>query len=88
MKSHQIDDVQAYTQAPIDFEIYMCISAQFIVNSHGALEFSPHPYAGNSTHHVILLTKNLIGLDQAGNNWLDKLRGSLLVRGFKQSSVD
>ena len=88
MKSRQLDYVQAYTQAPIDCEIYMCVPAQFIVNSHGALEFSEHPAPGNSIHHVILLTKNLYGLRQAGNNWFDKLRGSLASRGFQQSSVD
>ena len=33
MKSCQVDDVQAYTQAPIDYEIYMAIPAQLIVNS-------------------------------------------------------
>ena len=88
MKSRQLDYVQAYTQAPIDCEIYMCIPAQFIVNSQGVLEFIAHTTPGNSTHHVILLTKNLYGLRQAGNNWFYKLRGSIVAHGFQQSSVD
>jgi hypothetical protein len=88
MQSRQVDYVQAYTQAPIDCEIYMCVPAQFIVNASGELEFSLHPTTGNSTEHVLLLTKNLYGLRQAGNNWFDKLKDSLLARGFQQSSID
>jgi hypothetical protein len=43
---------------------------------------------GNSSVFVLLLTKNLYGLRQAGNNWYDKLKDSLISRGFHQSSVD
>jgi hypothetical protein len=87
MKSRQVDYIQAYTQAPIDCEIYMCIPAQFIVQDN-KLHFSPNPTLGNSDTYVLLLTKNLYGLRQAGNNWLDKLRDSLHARGFQQSSID
>lgn len=87
MKSRQIDYILAYTQAPIDCEIYMCIPAQFIVED-GTLKFSSVPTPGNSDVYVLLLTKNLYGLRQAGNNWFDKLRDSLLARGFRQSSID
>ena len=72
MKNHQVDYILAYTQAPIDCEIYMCIPAQFIVKD-GSLQFSEHPTPGNSDTYVLLLTKNLYGLHQAGNNWFDKL---------------
>jgi hypothetical protein len=65
----------------------MCIPAQFIVKD-GSLQFSTDPTPGNSDMHVLLLTKNLYGLRQAGNNWFDKLRESLHARKFKQSSVD
>jgi len=87
MKSRQIDYIQAYTQAPVDCEVYMHIPAQFIVKD-GTLEFCSDPTPGNSEAYVLLISKNLYGLKQAGNNWFDKLRDSLLSRGFRQSSVD
>jgi hypothetical protein len=88
MKSRQVDYIQAYTQTPIDCEMYMVSLAQFIVNSSCQLEFSENPIVGNSTEYVLLLSKNLYGLGQAGNNWLDKLRNSLISHGFKQTCVD
>jgi hypothetical protein len=87
MKSRQIDYIQAYTQAPVDCEIYMHIPAQFTV-VNDTLQFSSDPTPGNSDVYVLFISKNLYGLRQAGNNWFDKLRDSLLFRGFRQSSVD
>ncbi len=87
MKSHQVDYIQAYTQAPIDCDIYMCIPPQLTVQDN-TLQFSTNPTPGNSDTHVLLLTKNLYGLPQTGNNWFDKLRDSLCARGFQQSSID
>jgi len=87
MKSRQIDYIQAYTQAPVDCEIYMHIPAQFIVEN-GTLTFTSEPISGNSDVYVLLISKNLYGLKQAGNNWFDKLRDSLISRGFRQSSID
>jgi hypothetical protein len=87
MKSHQVDYIQAYTQAPIDCDIYMCIPPQLTVQDN-TLQFSTNPTPGNSDTHVLLLTKNLYGLRQTGNNWFDKLRDSLCARGFQQSSID
>jgi hypothetical protein len=87
MKSRQIDYIQAYTQAPIDCEIYMHIPAQFIVEND-TLKFSSNPTPGNSDIYVSLISKNLYGLRQAGNNWFNKLCDSLLSRDFHQSSID
>jgi hypothetical protein len=87
MQSRQIDYIQAYTQAPVDCDIYMHIPAQFVVEN-GTLKFSSDPTPKNSEVYVLLISKNLYGLKQAGNNWFDKLRDSLLSRGFKQSSID
>jgi len=87
MKSRQIDYIQAYTQAPVDCKVFMHIPAQFVVEN-GTLKFTPNPTPGNSDVYVILISKNLYGLKQAGNNWFDKLRESLLSRGFCQSSID
>jgi hypothetical protein len=55
----------------------MHIPAQFIVEN-GTLKFSPDPTPGNSDVYVLLISKNLYGLKQAGNNWFDKLCDSLL----------
>ena len=44
MRNRQVDYVLAYTQAPIDCEIYMCIPAQFI-DKDGSLQFSADPTA-------------------------------------------
>jgi len=87
MKSHQIDYIQAFTQAPIDCAIYMHIPALFLVKNN-TLVFSPDPTPGNSDTYILLISKNLHGLQQAGNNWFDKLHDSLLSRGFRQSSID
>jgi hypothetical protein len=81
MKSHQIDYIQAYTQAQVDCEIYMYIPAQFIV-ANGTLQFSSDPTPGNCDVYVLLISKLLYGLRQAGNNWFNTLRDSLLSRGF------
>jgi len=87
MKSHQIDYIQAYTQAPVDCEICMHTPAQFVVHNN-TLQFSSDPTPGNSDIYVLLISKNLYGLHQAGNNWFDKLCDSLVSRGFYQSSID
>jgi hypothetical protein len=81
MKSCQIDYIQAYTQALVDCEIYMHILAQFIVNNN-TLEFSSDPTPGLSDIYILLISKDLYGLCQAGNNWFDRLCDSLLSRGF------
>jgi hypothetical protein len=65
----------------------MHIPAQFTV-VNGTLQFSPVPTPGNSDVYVLLISKNLYGLRQAGNNWFDKLHDSLISRGFRQSSID
>jgi len=87
LKSRQVDYVSAYTQAPLDCELYMNIPPGFVVNN-GILEFSNASTKGNSTHYVLRLNKNVYGLKQAGNNWFTELRGSLLALNFKQSSHD
>jgi hypothetical protein len=81
LKSRQCDFVAAYTQAPLDTDIFMNIPAGFIVEN-GQLVFSNALTAGNSTTHVIRLLKNLYGLRQAGANWYDTLKSTLLSHGF------
>lgn len=87
LKSSQVDYVAAYTQAPLDCELYMNIPPGFVVQN-GTLEFSSSSTKGNSTDYLLRLNKNVYGLKQAGNNWFTKIRGSLLALGFTQSSHD
>jgi hypothetical protein len=87
LKSRQVDYVSAYTQAPLDCELYMTIPPGFIVQSN-KLVFTRSSTRGNSSEYVLRLKKNMYGLKQAGNNWFDTLKNSLLARGFTQSSID
>lgn len=87
LKSHQVDYVSAYTQAPLDCNLYMNIPPGFVVQND-KLVFTRESTKGNSLQYVLRIKKNMYGLRQAGNNWFDKLHESLLARGFKQSSID
>ena len=87
LKSHQVDYVSAYTQAPLDCELYMNIPPGFIVKN-GTLEFSSSSTKGSHEDYILRLNKNVYGLKQAGNNWFVELRGSLLALGFAQSAHD
>jgi len=88
LKSRQIDYVNAYTQAPADCDIFMAIPAGFSVTNDGsALEFSRTPSTKNSLY-VLRIKKNMYGLKQAGNNWFDSLKASLIHLGFRQSDYD
>jgi hypothetical protein len=87
LRSRQVDYVSAYTQAPLDCELYMNIPPGFIVQN-GNLVFTHASTRGNSSDFVLRINKNMYGLKQAGNNWFDTLKESLITRGFKQSSID
>ena len=87
LKSCQVDYVSAYTQAPLDCEIFMNSPPGFIAKNI-TLIFTTSSTPGKSTKHVLHLKKNIYGLHQAGNNWFDHLRSSLLVRSFTQSLID
>ncbi len=87
LKSRQVNYVSAYTQAPLDCEIFMNIPPGFIVKDN-TLQLTSSSTKGNSTTHVLRLKKNVYGLRQAGNNWFDHLRSSLITRGFLQSAID
>ena len=88
LKSRQIDYVNAYTQAPADCDIFMAIPAGFSVTNDGStLEFSRTPSTKNSLY-VLRIKKNMYGLKQAGNNWFDSLKASLIHLEFCQSDYD
>ena len=76
MKTRSIDFTLAFTQAPIDAEMYIDIPAGF------------HVEDGNQEEFVLKLKKTLYGLKQAGLNWFETLRAHLISIGFKQSISD
>jgi len=67
-----IDFDQAYTQAPIDIEVYMHLPPGFRTGKD----------------EVMKLKKNLYGLKQGGYNFWIKLKNFLLSQGFKQCEHD
>ena len=75
MKTRSIDFTLAYTQAPIDTEMYIEVPAGFEVD-------------GEKGKYVLKLRKNLYGLKQAGLNWYETLQKYLKQIGFKQSAID
>ena len=87
MRSRQVDFVSTYTQAPLDTDVYMNMPIGFIIED-GSLIFTDKPTAGNISVYILRLDKNLYCLHQAGSNWFDTLRTSLLTYGFHQSLVD
>jgi hypothetical protein len=87
LKSHQVDYVSDYTQAPLHCELFMNIPPGFIVGNN-KLVFTSSSTKGNSTDYVLRLKKNVYGLCQAGNNWFHELKTSLLALGFSQSNND
>ena len=87
LHSRQIDYVNAYTQAPSDCDIYMTIPAGFTVHQ-GTLEFTGTSTRNDNSLHVLRIKKNMYGLKQAGNNWFDALKASLLSLNFRQSDYD
>ena len=88
LQSHQIDYIQAYTQAPLDCDLYMRIPAGFHIADH-SLSFSDGKWTNSDDRdYVLKLKKNLCGLEQAGSNWFCMLREGLLARRFMQSKID
>lgn len=86
-KCHQVDFVQAFTQAPLDCPVHMEIPAGYTVQDE-QLVFAGVNHKASDRSHVVKLLKNLYGLKQAGYNWYNTLTDELLKTGFKQSSVD
>jgi hypothetical protein len=74
--TRQVDFVLAYTQADIEFDMYMELPAGIETKY------------GNGKTHVLKLLKNLYGQKQAGRVWNQHLTKGLKQLGFKQSNVD
>ena len=76
MSVHQLDIKTAYLNAPIDEEV-------FIEQPKGFEKRDP-----NGNLMVCKLLKSLYGLRQAGRNWYNLLKKSLLQEGFIPSNFD
>jgi hypothetical protein len=87
LKSRQIDYVNAFSQAPADCDIFMNIPAGFSVHDN-TLKFTGTSIKNDNSNYVLRIKKNMYGLRQAGNNWFDALRSSLISFGFRQSCHD
>jgi hypothetical protein len=74
--TRQCDFVLAYTQAPIEFDLYMELPKGIQLSS------------GNIKTHVLRLIKNLYGHKQAGGVWNQHLAKGLKNAGFVTSRVD
>jgi hypothetical protein len=72
----QVDFVMAYSQAPIEMDIYMELP-QGIQTKHG-----------NSKEHVLKLEKNIYGQKQAGRVWNSFLMDKLISIGFTTLLID
>jgi hypothetical protein len=87
LKSHQVDYVSAYTQAPLDCELFLNIPPGFTVHNN-ELIFAHSSTKGINKDWALKFKKNVYGLKQAGNNWFHCLKQSLFDCGFTQSSID
>ena len=75
-KMRQIDFVMAYTQAPIEQDLYMDLPQGL------------DPITGNRKDYVLKLKKNIFGQKQAGRVWNQFLTDKLRSIGFTPSNVD
>jgi hypothetical protein len=75
--SRQLDFILAYTQAPVERELYMEIPKG--VTMAGTLD---------RTKYALRLLKNLYGQRQAGRVWYQYLSRGLKELGFTQSKID
>jgi hypothetical protein len=87
LKSRQVDYVSAYTQAPLDCELFLNIPPGFTVINN-KLVFTTSSTQGINKDWALKINKNMYGLKQAGNNWFHHLTQFLLDRGFSQSTID
>ncbi len=74
--TRQVNFVLLYTQADIEFNMYMELPAGIETKY------------GNGKTHVLKLLKNLYGQKQAGQVWNQHLTNGLKQLGFKQSKVN
>ena len=76
-ESRQIDHVLAFSQSPIDSDVYL----------HLPLVFHADGEEKNETY-FLKLKKNLYGTRRAAENWFDTLKTGLEDKCFKQKKLD
>ena len=76
-ESWKIDYVLAFSQAPIDQDLYLHLPAGFNVTNNPL-----------NKEYVLKLEKNLYGTKQAAANWFKMLKEGLEKQKFKPSNVD
>jgi hypothetical protein len=82
-----VDYVSAYTQPPLDCELFLNIAPDFTVVDNQRI-FSTSSTPETTNYWALKIKKNMHSLKQAGNNWFHHLKQSLLDCGFSQSTID
>ena len=86
LHSRQVDFTQAFTQSPIDTDVFMKIPQGWYV-ANDALHQHANP-RHRDTEHYIKLAKTLYGVKQAARLWYTHLKEGLIDLGFTVSNVD
>ena len=86
LKSRRVDFTQAFTQSPIDSDVYMRIPQGWFVHQ-GQLQPHDDPSFRDWTHYI-KLAKTLYGVKQAARQWYAHIRKGLLAMGFRASVID
>jgi hypothetical protein len=72
LKSHQVDDMQAFFKAELSDPIYVCLPKGWYIDNQGNIHQHSDPKF-NDTQHFIQLHCNLYGCKQAAHNWYQQL---------------
>ena len=86
LQSRQVDFTQAFTQSPIDTDVYMRIPQGWFAHQ-GHLRQHPDPTHRDASH-FIRLAKTLYGVKQAARQWYAYIHQGLLALGFRCSCID
>ncbi len=80
--SHQVDFLQAFTQAPLEEHVYMKVPQGWHIQQ-GCLTQHTDPLP-----HYIQLLKTLYSVKQAAQQWYKHITVGLIKLGFKTSHID
>ena len=80
LDSKAIDFVLAFLREDLEDDIWMYLPI--------GLQANGHTEASSERSFLLKLNKNVYGLKQGSYNWYEKLKKSLVYRGFKPSDID